>query len=56
MCAVLAQPAGEQQRKAEEQLCRQLLEDVAHTVPLERREALHMHRHVLPAAGGASGQ
>ncbi|KAI7840515.1 hypothetical protein COHA_005814 [Chlorella ohadii] len=45
----------EQQRKAEEEQCRALLHEVVHKLPEARREELDIHRHVLPAAGGASG-
>ncbi|PRW59077.1 universal stress family isoform B [Chlorella sorokiniana] len=45
----------EQQRRAEEEQCRALLHEVVHKLPEARREELDIHRHVLPAAGGASG-
>ncbi|KAL4424950.1 hypothetical protein ABPG77_009679 [Micractinium sp. CCAP 211/92] len=45
----------EQQRKAEEERCRATLLKVVHQLPEGRLEELSIHRHVLPAAGGASG-
>lgn len=45
----------EQQRKAEEETCRHLLRKVVDRLPESRREEIDIHRHVLPAAGGASG-
>ncbi|PSC72425.1 universal stress [Micractinium conductrix] len=45
----------EQQRKAEEEQCRHMLHKVVHQLPQSRREELNIHRHVLPAGGGASG-
>lgn len=45
----------EQQRKADEELCRQLLHQLVDKLPEGVKEGLDIHRHVLPAAGGASG-
>lgn len=45
----------EQQRKAEEERCRVTLHRVVLQLPEGRLEDLNVRRHVLPAAGGASG-
>ncbi|KAL4434290.1 hypothetical protein ABPG75_000731 [Micractinium tetrahymenae] len=45
----------EQQRKAEEEKCRATLHKVVRELPEGRLEEMSIHRHVLPAAGGASG-
>ncbi|KAI3423020.1 hypothetical protein D9Q98_001372 [Chlorella vulgaris] len=45
----------DQQRKAEEEACRHRLYDLVHSLPEDVKRSVDIHRHVLPAAGGASG-